>query len=140
MSHVHDKLRTALAGLEYLPSAVASWREAHGGDRALASKNATKIHLAENLISEVLASMPGGTRFEVVGLGPTLYFDSAEEFIDGMCKRGMSVTGASSDRPARRPQLRGQPTISGLCGPMYGGPGLIRYETGEVTGGKEDRP
>lgn len=34
-------------------------------------------------------------------------------------------------RPRRiplRPELHGQPIFSGFCGPMYDGPGLIRYE------------
>lgn len=41
--------------------------------------------------------------------------------------RGMAITGKET-RTNLRPELQGAPKIAGLTGPMYGGPGVIRYE------------
>lgn len=36
------------------------------------------------------------------------------------------------DRPSLRAELIGQPKFSGLNGPMYGGPGIVRYESNKA--------
>ena len=51
--------------------------------------------------------------------------------ISAMELRGFRFTGPSTNT-ALRPELRGRPTFAGVCGPMYGGAGIIRYETQEV--------
>lgn len=40
---------------------------------------------------------------------------------------GIEITGINSN-PRQREELQGQPKLKGFCGPMYGGPGVIRYE------------
>lgn len=40
---------------------------------------------------------------------------------------GVQITGINNN-PRQREELQGQPKLSGFCGPMYGGPGVIRYE------------
>lgn len=53
---------------------------------------------------------------------------TAEQLLPAFEVRGFEFTGYEFN-PRLRPELRGQPVFSGLCGPMYGGEGIIRYET-----------
>ncbi len=46
--------------------------------------------------------------------------------------RGYAASGAVENNPARRPELQGHPKFIGLNGPMWDGPGQIRYETPEA--------
>lgn len=48
--------------------------------------------------------------------------------IPGFDIRGFTHTGANHNS-RNRAELQGAPKFSGVCGPMYGGPGIIRYET-----------
>lgn len=45
--------------------------------------------------------------------------------------RGFLPTGKLSGPPLR-PEIQGQPKFFGLNGPMYGGPGVVRYESVEA--------
>lgn len=40
---------------------------------------------------------------------------------------GVTITGYNAN-PAQRAELQGQPRLSGFCGPMWDGNGVIRYE------------
>ena len=47
--------------------------------------------------------------------------------------RGWLGTGIYKGNEERyREEIRGQPFLTGLCGPMYDGPGVVRYETQAV--------
>lgn len=52
---------------------------------------------------------------------------TTENLIPAMEIRGYELTSYNRNR-SHRAELQGQPKFSGLCGPMYGGPGVIRYE------------
>ncbi len=68
----------------------------------------------------------------VVGLGlagGALRFKSREKLIRGLADMDIRYTGDNKN-PNLKPMLRGQPKFDGLLGPMYGGPNLVRYETG----------
>lgn len=129
---VPEKLRHALEDIDYMPNAVASWVEAHGGNRTLASSNAKKIQQAQDLLAEVLASLPAAVEYTVIGDG-ILKFKTREELIHGMAKFNVRHVGDTPSGGNMRPELRGQPRFDSLVGPMYGGPGLVRYESGEVN-------
>jgi hypothetical protein len=132
-SDVPEKLKVALEALSYMPNAVANWMEGHGGDQALASQNAKKVRQAENLLGEVLASLPAAVEYLVVGLaGQHMKFKTREDLIRGLDKFNITPSGSGGGSHLR-PELRGQPSFSGLAGPMYGGPGVVRYETSEVN-------
>lgn len=47
--------------------------------------------------------------------------------------RGIEQTGVCARRNIR-PELFGQPTFRTFCGPMYGGPGIARYEDNTAYG------
>lgn len=135
METVVDRLKAALAALEYMPNGVRSWETAHGGNRELASTNARKCRVAEDLIAEILASLPQALSYRVVGLEPdVLDFPNRDTFLAWVRETGRTYGGEES--PAFGPlraELRGQPFVSGLCGPIYGGPGIVRYETAEMA-------
>lgn len=40
---------------------------------------------------------------------------------------GVAITGYNHN-PHQRPELQGHPKLSGFCGPMWDGNGIIRYE------------
>ncbi len=52
---------------------------------------------------------------------------NADNIIPAFDVRGFELTGINTS-PLSRPELRGQPKFRGLAGPLYGGPGVIRYE------------
>ncbi len=132
-SDVPEKLRKALEAIDYMPNAVANWMEAHGGNRALASANEKKVREAQQLLGEVLASLPAAVEYMVVGLaGQTMKFKTREDLVRGLAKFDIKQRGESSTTGPQRPELKGQPQFDQLVGPMYGGPGIARYETGEV--------
>lgn len=56
---------------------------------------------------------------------------SARSVESAMCVRGYDLVGYNSHITAH-PELEGAPIFSGLHGPSYDGPGVIRYETPEV--------
>jgi hypothetical protein len=129
---VKEDLKKALAAIEYLPNGVAAFVAAHGGNKHLAEANAKKVRQAEDLLSEVLASMPAAVEYIVVGLGEgTGKFKTREDLIHSLAALGIRSKGEFAGGGVR-PELRGQPLFDELVGPMYGGPGLVRYETGEV--------
>lgn len=73
---------------------------------------------------------PGSTKYVVSGLGnAVLKFGSAKELIKAMGQKGISQSGTSGTKGPARAELHNQPKFSGLLGPMYDGPGKIRYET-----------
>lgn len=123
-----DAVKTALDAILYLPNGVASWEEAHGGNKVLAKENAEKLAQAEKLMSEVLASMPKGKTYFVVGVGR---FDTESELIAALTKLGIKHTGVETNTRLRT-ELVGAPTFNKLIGPIYDGPGVCRYETQEV--------
>jgi hypothetical protein len=55
-----------------------------------------------------------------------------EHLVPFMSVRGFEATGhfqsATSGRFAVREEIAGQPKFAGLAGPMYDGPGVVRYE------------
>lgn len=130
-----ERIREALDNLTYLTNAVASWVDAHAGNRDLAKSNGRKVKQAEDLLAEVLASMPSSIRYTVYGLedegvrGP---YKSVDDLIDALKRVGITQSGYSSTTGRLRPELQGQPTFKGLVGPMFDGPGVARYETGET--------
>jgi hypothetical protein len=127
-----EDVAEAIGLLDLLPNAVAFWVEAHAGNRELARENTKKVRQAVDLLSEVLSSMPKSMSYMVVGLeGRTLNFKDADDLIDGLKAYGIRHTGYQEGRHLR-PELRGQPTFDQLLGPMHGGAGKVRYETGEV--------
>lgn len=128
-----EKIKKALDQLSYLTNAVAAWVDAHNGNRGLADSNAKKVRAAEELLSEVMASMPAAVNYWVYGLegvknGP----HDLDGFITMLKGQGIKQTGYSSTTGRLRPELKGQPTFDKLLGPMYDGPGKIRYETSET--------
>ena len=66
--------------------------------------------------------------YEIVTTGGAMRFNSAEEVSREMRTEIAGVETSTS----LREELRGAPKFEGLCGPMYGGPGKIRYETWEA--------
>jgi hypothetical protein len=54
-------------------------------------------------------------------------FFTADNIIPAFDVRGYRLTGVNHN-PRQRSELQGQPTFTGLNGPMYGGRGIIRYE------------
>jgi hypothetical protein len=133
-SDVPEQLRKALDAISYMPNAVANWMEAHGGNHALASVNSKKVRQAENLLGEVLASLPAAIEYDVSGIaGQRLRFKSREDLIRGLARMGIKHVGESEDSTQFKPETRGQPKFDQLVGPMYGGPGVARYETSEVN-------
>lgn len=128
---VQDRLRTALGAIEYLPNAVAAWLEAHGQNKELAEVNEKKVQQAEVLLGQVLASLPMGNEFQVIGIGLDGWkFTHVIPLIRQLAQEGFKHTGFYTGRG--RPELRNAPTFANLVGPMYGGPGLVRYETWDV--------
>jgi len=127
-----EDIGKAISLLDLLPNAVAFWVEAHAGNRELAGENTKKVRKAVALLSEVLASMPKAMNYMVVGLGGrTITFKDVDDLIKAMRDHGIRHTGYETG-PHLRPELRGQPTFDKLIGPMHGGGGKVRYETGEV--------
>lgn len=125
-------LKTALGAIDYLPNAVAAWVAAHGGNKALADENAKKLRQAQNLLQQVLASLPNSREFIVFGVhGVSGTFTSENDFVDALAKQGFKRTGSETGRHLCA-ELIGAPKFSNLIGPIYGGPGVCRYETGEV--------
>lgn len=56
---------------------------------------------------------------------------TAENIFAAFEVRGYKPRGVENN-PARRAELQGLPKFSGLNGPMYDGPGVVRYETPEA--------
>jgi len=121
---VSEALKKALGEIDYLPNAVQVWLSAHGQNKSLASENAKKLRQAEALLGEVLASLPAGKEYDVNGIGK---FMTVDHLIKGLAQHGIKHTGFS-DRGGR-PEMRGAPTFDKLVGPIYGGPGVVLYET-----------
>lgn len=42
------------------------------------------------------------------------------------------VVEVAAEAPKCRIEMEGAPTFHGLAGPMYGGPGVVRYEDAEM--------
>lgn len=72
------------------------------------------------------------TTYQIVQYDPDLGWDTANLTIDNLvawCEiRGYDLRSPNNN-PANRAELQGQPRFGGLCGPMWGGNGIIRYET-----------
>lgn len=71
-------------------------------------------------------------RYEVVIVDPeaglTVQYYSVDDLSGELAGRGFVFSGLNRN-PAHRAALQGQPKFTGLCGPMFGGPGVVRYET-----------
>ncbi len=130
---VIDGLKEALDAITYMPNAVAAWREAHGGNKSLAEMNERKVRQAEDLLSEVLASLPAAVTYHVVGMDHDLKFKTKEDLIQGLARLGIKQVGETASLGGVRPELKGQPEFNKLVGPMYGGAGVVRYDTSEVA-------
>lgn len=128
-----EAITQAIALLDYVPNAVASWVDAHAGNKALANVNGKKIEKIVDGLSEILMTMPKSVSYEVYGLTDTLKFKDAESLIEGLKQRGIRHTGYDTLSTSFRPEIRGQPTFDNLAGPMYGGAGKVRYETWELS-------
>jgi hypothetical protein len=60
---------------------------------------------------------------------PAIKLDDTVALLAWIAAHGMTVTGAAKTvRIPLRAELEGQPRVSGLVGPMYQGPGVVRYE------------
>lgn len=129
---VVESLKAAYKALDYLPNGVSFWNEAHGGNKTLADANAKKVHQCVALLGEILASLPASVEYIVYGVEsrPIKTGDRAH-FVKLMAQHGFRPSGEHAS-PHTRPELRGQPTFEGLIGPMYGGAGVVRYETPAV--------
>ena len=133
MSDVPERLKKALDAIEYMPNAVYAWEKAHQGDRSLARRNAEKVREAERLLGEILASLPAALSYEVYGLKQKpLRFESKRDLIHGLSEFGIQYMG-DEGRRGLKPELLDQPKFDSLVGPMYGGPGVVRYETADVN-------
>lgn len=133
MDSPKDAIKKAIGLLDYLPNGVSQWVKAHGGDERLADKNGKTVKQVVAMLGEVLSSIPAAVTYQVVGIPGQDEFDTREELIKAMEKIGIKYTGdsAKSGTPVRA-ELRGQPQFSKLLGPMYGGAGVVRYETQET--------
>lgn len=128
-----EDIGEAIKLLDYLPNGVARWVEAHGGNRDLANKNGRQLKKLVQELGSILASMPESVKYMVVGIpgsGPNdvIKFNSVDDMIRGLKRYDIEHVGFNRS-PHVRPELRGQPTFSGLLGPMHGGGGWVRYET-----------
>jgi hypothetical protein len=129
-----DAIKAAMGKISYLTNGVASWIEAHSGDEKLAQENGKKVKQAEALLAEVLSNMPGAFSYHVFGLEKhELAYDNAEELITQLASKGIKHSGQSKSGGQLRKELQDQPKFDQLVGPMYGGPGKIRYETSELN-------
>lgn len=52
---------------------------------------------------------------------------TAANVLAGMEVRGFAFQKLNTN-PSQRAELQGEPKFAGLCGPMYGGDGILRYE------------
>lgn len=133
MDSPKDAIKKAIELLDYLPNGVSLWEKAHGGDRQLADKNGKTVKQVVDMLGDVLASMPDAMKYQVAGIPGQSDFDSRDDLIKAMAKIGIKYTGDSDKGNTRvRAELRGQPQFSKLLGPMYGGAGVVRYETQET--------
>jgi len=131
---VVERIKTALDAVDYLPNAVSAWTEAHGGNRSLADTNEKKLRQAEELLGQILASLPNSREYRVVGVEGILAgstFKTEAGLVAALSAVGFKRTGTQSNGRLR-PELVGAPQFTGLVGPMYDGPGVCRYETAEV--------
>src|SRR5215469_11470211 len=55
-------------------------------------------------------------------------FDTFENLVAGLEVRGYTFKELETSERLRE-ELRGEPKFNGLLGPMYDGPGVVRYET-----------
>ena len=53
------------------------------------------------------------------------------DLVLAMAARGFAAAGVNSN-PRQRAELQGVPRFAGLCGPMWEGPGFVRYEDPEA--------
>lgn len=127
-----ESLRKALEAIDYLPNAVSAWMEAHGGNAGLAKKNEAKLAKAQEILTDVLMSLPMAVEYTVFGLDVPFKFKDRETFIKSMKQHGIRYTGTSGGSSSVRPEIQSQPTFDKLVGPMYGGPGIARYETSKM--------
>ena len=127
-----ESLRKALDAIDYLPNAVSAWMEAHGGNVALAKKNKVALEKVQGILTEILMSLPASVEYTVFGLAVPFKFKDRETFIKAMKQQGIQYTGTNQGSGLRQ-EIQGQPTFDKLVGPMYGGPGVARYETSEVN-------
>jgi len=136
-----EDITKAINLLDYLPNGVSAWVEAHGGNKALASKNGTKLKQIVDELGEILMSMPASVTYTVYGLDmigvrgtvpSAQVYKNRDDLIDGMKALGIRYTGISSNSSQFRAELRGQPEFDKLVGPMYDGAGKARYETGPL--------
>jgi hypothetical protein len=127
-SDVADQLKVAIDAIDYMPN--APWMEAHGGNKALARTNAQKVQQAQDLLAEVLASLPQALEYMVIGLEHRpMIFETREELIRALAHRGIRYMGDTGMSGPYQAERKGQPKFDQLVGPMYGGPGITRYET-----------
>lgn len=63
----------------------------------------------------------------VVSINGSLTSLTTTDLVGFCAANDIAVTGTNHN-PHQRTELQGQPRLRGFCGPMYGGPGLIRYE------------
>lgn len=68
----------------------------------------------------------------IEGAGIVATTGAIENLLPAAEVRGFAPNGTIKEQSAGRITLReeivGQPEFDGLCGPMYGGPGIVRYE------------
>lgn len=74
-------------------------------------------HGTELIVTECEGEQALFANVKVRGGGKFVRRQDALKYADG-----------TSRRIPLRPELHNQPIFSGFCGPMYDGPGLVRYE------------
>jgi hypothetical protein len=128
-----ERIAAAIDQIDRLPNAYSAWIDAHNGDKALAKVNSNRVEGAVDLLGAVLASMPKAVSYVVVGL-PTgvMQFKDSDSLIAKMKTFGIRHTGYHETYGRQRPELESQPKFDNLLGPMYDGPGKVRYETLEA--------
>ena len=65
---------------------------------------------------------------KIEGLGLVSDVFEAENAIAAFEVRGFKFKGIKAGHSQLRPELRNQAEFDGLCGPMWGGEGVLRYE------------
>jgi hypothetical protein len=121
---VHDTGAVSCDGVRYGPSTgVARFFSMMVSDRNRMGRIADRI-AGDGVVYLVVERRMSG------GLKSTRYH-SEQALEDGVRQMGGKRTGTSDGRRLR-PELLGHPTFSNLVGPMWGGNGMVRYETDDA--------
>ena len=125
-----ERLEIALKALEHVPVEYA-W------DDPKTQKEMRKRRMAiVEALNEMIHLLPVPVTYKVVGIDlrgqwDVRDFKTEAQLIAAVTRMGFKHIGYQKRRNLK-PQLIDQPIFSGLIGPMYDGPKVVRYETHEV--------